>query len=252
MRLDEIYFNMNLDGIRRVITEASKTGITNNIASLELAFRSAYILIRDVETELDEMIKWNDPTNVMVAMRPLYVWVNTNFETGKVSGQGYAIRTNLKALSDTKPNLKNMISEFLSEIGFHTATRSRSESEKSTEDKFFQTVGFLKTLLKRVSPEFKDPNSAELIDRVRGKLGVLRSIKRSEIGVEPTNRPKVKDVSNDSNKLMSQQRQQLEMAINSLLKDAPKDLAANIRKNIERMDSNAKLKYVMSELSKAQ
>lgn len=257
VKLIEIHDMMNMKRIMEMVSENNSSnlpaGVASVLDSLELAYRSAYITIRQAEPELAELLKWRDPSRVMVVMGPAYKWLNANFETGKVSGSGYGVRSNLLKLAQYKPNLKNSIETFLKVDMKHVADRSNS-TEKSTESKFFDSLDFLRRVLKSAKPSFKDDGFESTVERVRTLLSELRRIKQKDSGVDRETADKLRgqapDNADSSKALIGKQNQQVEIAINQILSGVPKDKAADIRRRMAKVDN--KLQFVFGEVKKLQ
>jgi len=234
VRLDENFIEIK----KLILSESEMDHVT-----VDLAVRSAYSALKSTFELLDDALKYRDPSQVMPAMGPLYKWVMQNFDTSKVSGTGYGLKTVLLNLRDSNPKLKPLIQELLSSLP-DIADRTNNQ-RVGAEKKFFILIAGLTQLAKKMNPAFKDPGVAQLSDQVSNTLKSLRSIKSSDSGIEPLSRTAV---TTKKDNVVGQQAAQAELVVNQVLSGLPKDIAAGIRSRIAKSDN--KLLALKQEMSK--
>lgn len=231
-----------------ILTENSKRIVvllseeSTDLSTLELAIRSALIAINTASRDADEALEWRDSSRVLPIMGPLYRWFRDNFETGKVSGRGYGLKTILRNLSEKSPKVKRVVSEIMPMLS--DIADPKSEARIGVEARFYSLFSALEEVARAAIPNYKSPNISNASEQLQRKIKQLRSIKSSDTGVDRAKTPKTIDKTPAA---IGKQNSQVEEIINQVLKTLPADKAAELRKKLAKSDN--KLQMLRQELS---
>lgn len=231
---------MNITLKQLMLGHYSLNRLFENTAEAEefnVAARSLLSTLKGTASGLKDALEWRDRTRVMPVMRELYNWFRFNYE----SSGGYNLQSRMNGLKQN-PKYKDIVQQILSVPSMPNG----SESKIGAEGKVLILAGVLSKLVNKMynnSQLGSELNNAA--SNVAGLLKQLRSIKWDDIGVD-----KARDfeVANKKPNVVSQQNQQVEQIINSVLGGLSPDVAGEIRRAIAKSDN--KLGALQQEMKK--
>lgn len=205
--------------------------------SFNVAARSLLSTINDTVSGAEEALKWRDRSRVMPVMRDMYQWFRHNYE----SNSGYNLRSALANLKIKQPKYAKLADRILTVQSLPNGAEGRI----GAEGKVLILSGVLAELVKTIHNDSRlgaDLHAAT--SRLSGILSQLRAIKWDDIGIDTRdNRTTTKQPN-----VISQQNQQVEAIVNSVLKDLPSNVAGEIRNAIAKSDN--KLAALQAEMKK--